>query len=93
MDVFIAPVPEQVRAALIGCQAQRLATVKSWKMAKIERRMCFRAPVLNLHALTEGQQRSAVTGSGNLETKPLQDRRHEVDILAEGVDGRAARLV
>ena len=64
MDVFVPPVPEQVRAALIGCQAQRLAAVKSWKIAKIERRMCFRPPVLNLYALTEGQQRGAVTGSG-----------------------------
>ena len=87
MDVFVALVPEQAGAALIGRQAQRPAAVKPWKIAKIERRMCVRAPVLNIHAMTERQQRGTITGGRNRKTKPFQNGRHDIDILGEGIHG------
>ena len=38
MDVLVAPVPDQICAALIGRQSQRPAAVKPGKMAKCQRR-------------------------------------------------------
>src|SRR5437016_5574858 len=91
MHVFVARIADDGEAAIVGWEAERPLGPEIAQIAEIVFPMRLGAPIRRRRAAKERQERAAVELSRWRLAEPFEDRRHDVDRLAEGVDRAAAQ--